>query len=314
MRSWDRSTSTQGVELVDLSGTQPASHVLVSAPVDAIAASLSEDGSQAATVDQNGTIHLWELHPAPPSPRALTLDARQLGTIRAMRFHPDGRHLLAYGDDRSAVASWDLTTGEVVYQELTPGPEWTSRVALSADGRWFVRAFENSVQVRELETRRDQTWSLSRINGIAFHPKGHEVALGGWDQVSFRDLSSGQETAPPLLTRAGWVAYGAGGAMLATFNAGDDTLRLWDTASGFPLGHIGDSVARVVVAAFIPGRKAITVGFSSGRVSYWDLDLAAWRDAACRIARRNLSCAEWTRYIGSEEYHATCPELPSGCG
>jgi hypothetical protein len=35
-------------------------------------------------------------------------------------------------------------------------------------------------------------------------------------------------------------------------------------------------------------------------VLLWNLDLASWNTAACEVAGRNLSRAEWTRYVGPE--------------
>jgi hypothetical protein len=58
--------------------------------------------------------------------------------------------------------------------------------------------------------------------------------------------------------------------------------------------------------------------FGSGRsVLNWDNDPPLWGDGlviqACRIAQRNLTRAEWERYIVHRNYpdrpgHATCPE------
>jgi hypothetical protein len=48
-------------------------------------------------------------------------------------------------------------------------------------------------------------------------------------------------------------------------------------------------------------------------VRLWNVDLAAWNDEACAIARRNLSRAEWARYVGANvEYSSTCPQFEAG--
>ena len=40
----------------------------------------------------------------------------------------------------------------------------------------------------------------------------------------------------------------------------------------------------------------------------WDLDPAHWVDAACQLAGRNLTHAEWDQYIGDlAPYRQTCP-------
>jgi hypothetical protein len=46
-------------------------------------------------------------------------------------------------------------------------------------------------------------------------------------------------------------------------------------------------------------------------VALWDLDPAAWVDAACAIAGRNLTHEEWATYVGDlAPYTATCPSFP----
>jgi hypothetical protein len=42
-------------------------------------------------------------------------------------------------------------------------------------------------------------------------------------------------------------------------------------------------------------------------VAVWDLDPHHWLGAACAIAGRNLTRAEWNRYLGAlRPYHRTC--------
>ncbi|MFP4436001.1 MAG: hypothetical protein ACLFVO_02035 [Chloroflexaceae bacterium] len=36
----------------------------------------------------------------------------------------------------------------------------------------------------------------------------------------------------------------------------------------------------------------------------------SWKSRACRIANRNLTAAEWRRYLGDRPYEQTCPDLP----
>ncbi len=48
-------------------------------------------------------------------------------------------------------------------------------------------------------------------------------------------------------------------------------------------------------------------------VLLWNLDLASWNTAACEVAGRNLSRAEWTRYVGPEvPYQSACPQFAAG--
>jgi len=43
----------------------------------------------------------------------------------------------------------------------------------------------------------------------------------------------------------------------------------------------------------------------------WDTNFESWLAQACRMANRNLTQAEWERFIGREtSYRRTCPNLP----
>jgi hypothetical protein len=43
----------------------------------------------------------------------------------------------------------------------------------------------------------------------------------------------------------------------------------------------------------------------------WDLDPDHWVEAACDLAGRNLTQAEWDQHIGDlAPYRTTCPQFP----
>jgi hypothetical protein len=70
--------------------------------------------------------------------------------------------------------------------------------------------------------------------------------------------------------------------------------------------------APYLAATLRPDGGQLAVATEHG-VQLWDLDPGAWRDAACRLAGRNLSRDEWDRYMPPDEpYRATCPQWPVG--
>ena len=52
-----------------------------------------------------------------------------------------------------------------------------------------------------------------------------------------------------------------------------------------------------------------TIATDAG-VVIWDLDPTRWTEAACELAGRNLTQAEWDTYIGDlGDYRPTCPDV-----
>ncbi len=92
----------------------------------------------------------------------------------------------------------------------------------------------------------------------------------------------------------------------------DGGLRMWDIETRQQLGpsltaHEGFAIA---LAPFGPD------GFVSGGIEdsvtvLWSGELQTWIDTACRRAGRNLTSAEWRRYVGDEAPEATCPDWPA---
>ncbi len=59
------------------------------------------------------------------------------------------------------------------------------------------------------------------------------------------------------------------------------------------------------------GMQIVLGPWDTPDLTLWDLDPSTMTDAACHIAGRNLSHAEWETYVGElAPYHATCPEFP----
>jgi hypothetical protein len=96
-------------------------------------------------------------------------------------------------------------------------------------------------------------------------------------------------------------------------------VRLYDLATRTQLGEAmppTDGVADATrgfrdkgVAVRQDGKAAVAL--ATGGLVSWDLDPDHWEAKACDIAGRNLTPAEWTKYVGTlDSYHAICPQFP----
>jgi hypothetical protein len=82
------------------------------------------------------------------------------------------------------------------------------------------------------------------------------------------------------------------------------------TRIGVPLRVAGD--ASTDNNGILVVEHGLYYGPPTGPVVYYDLDPTSWEATACRAAGRNLTRAEWDRYLGTlGEYRATCPQYPA---
>jgi WD40 repeat protein len=143
---------------------------------------------------------------------------------------------------------------------------------------------------------------------IRFSADGKQIATGDiTGGVAFWDAATGRRTAT-LHTEVSFVAsvtFSPDGAEVMT-TGGDGTLRLWDLGSRKLIGApLPGSNAVGWGTYFSDGRHVVSV-FGSGVGVVWDVDPSDWEQAACSIAHRVLTAAEWHDFVPERRYRRVC--------
>jgi DNA-binding SARP family transcriptional activator len=127
-------------------------------------------------------------------------------------------------------------------------------------------------------------------------------------------LSLDLQPAESLNSQTAWfldLSVDDAGRTLLTTARGRDGLRVIDLASGRALGHPIDVYGQADTAAIDPDGTGFLVS-GDRSVQLWSLDPAEHAAAACRIAGRELSRAEWETFLSDlGPWHPLCSDVLS---
>jgi WD40 repeat protein len=124
------------------------------------------------------------------------------------------------------------------------------------------------------------------------------VGLLNPQTLQVRSVSSGEQTAG-----GGSVAYSPDGSQFVTAFQG--RVSLWDATTVQLLGSL--RVENGEGAGFAPATGNVLSATTDGSVSLWDPRPQAALNAACQVAGRDLTQAEWAKYLPGRTQTSVCP-------
>jgi WD40 repeat protein len=301
----------------------------------------SPNGRLIASGSLDGKARLWD---ATSHALVGSLDVGA-ASVWEVAFSPDGARLAIavdpngprdqFNPDREGeVQLWDVASKNRVGSSMVPGKHAVTSVAFSPDGKRIVSgSLEQRAQLWDAKTQRriGQPMDVEDDGVVAlmFSADGTRIVTGGLAVVRMWDAARQRLALPPLTGHTGGIAgtsADAQGRYLATTSQFGAT-RLWDAGTGTAYGdeltgwkpaslftdlHLAGPFLPIR-SAFSPDGRFLAVGGIENRAMLWDLSLGTWKSRACGIASRNLTRAEWTKYmpLGST-YRRTCTQWPAG--
>jgi WD40 repeat protein len=267
---------------------------IIALPMDSLVPALafSPDGAWLASGARDGLIRVWKVRtltqagnpdrvPAP----AWQADGHQKG-VNTLDFSPDGQ-ILASGGNDAVARLWNPATGEPLGM-IIGGSFAVPSIAFSPDGNSLAIANGEYIRLRDPNSESITGTLLSEtpIYTLEYSPDGSRLAAGDisngvqiWDPTqAFR---TGLEVYPTPLKLAGhgarptsfraliWdITYGNDGTLL-TSAGGDNTIRMWDAASGILLATLMGHQDAVTNLAFSPDGTRLVSGGLDGKLIIW---------------------------------------------
>ena len=291
-----------------------------------------------AVAGYSGLVQLWRVDDPPRLARSLTGLHAVPGApeaIQALTFSPDGQLLAASDSSRTdtqgmlgavltqngahfaALAIWRASNGKLVgLKDLGTGPGLSGALALSRDGKLLAASRpDGSVLVLDPATgqvrQTHHPFGADETVSLAFAPNGTLATGTQGGIVQLWNQTSGLQAAGPVAVAAGPVtsiAFDRTGQRFATTGGQDGTVKLWSSSTLVQEGTaLNTEQGADTTAAFEPGGKELLAVDDHGNGFTWPTSLAAWERRACTVAGRNLTRAEWTRYLPGHPYTRICP-------
>jgi len=244
-------------------------------PVDATrglyAVAISPDGTRFAAGDGTGLIRVWEV-----ATGNLALEPIVFGGLtHAIAFSPDSSRIVSAGNTRMALL-WDAVTGEPIGAPMRQR-NTIPTVAFSPDGRRVATGNEDGVvRIWDLIQGKfvgEPVRHEDRIRAAAYGPNGFRILTDTDGMLQVRDAATGKPIGRPFPHPPGRIdpiAFSPDGSRLVTTSSEGQGMRLWDMASGEPVGEPSHPIPQAHKVTFSPDGLRILTGNWDNVVRLWD--------------------------------------------
>lgn len=238
-------------------------------------------------------------------------DGKMISPFGGSPFSADGKWLVLTSTDMISAFLYELTNdlAEVKLPDSFP-------VFFSPDSRWLVLqdGFQQTA-IFDLQNRELLPEPYPPSFGVEISPDGKwltgDLQENNGTSALLVDLNDPQKNVPPLQGHTDQLIgkyFTPDGRSLLTYGF-DGTIRIWDleNPAGDPVVLRHDAPVEGVSVS--ENGKWLISNTRQG-VYIWQWSIEDVRELACRLAGRNLTPEEWTKYMGTAEYEKTCARWP----
>jgi WD40 repeat protein len=267
---------------------------------------LAPDGRTVAAVSAGGELGFWD---AATGRLLAPLQSAHTGAADAAAFSRDGRWLVTAGEG-NLLRSWDarrrapVDTAAYRVIDLSFGPD-SARVAVTLSdenfsGGLLILSVPGLEVIRTVRVPAGTVGRFSR-DGRTFIYGDRQGRLWTLDARTWKPRGRPMPVSGPL---AG-ADLSPDGRLLVTTSL-DGTARLWNAASGRPIGGpLTDASGDILGAAFVGDGSRVVVAHTHGGYA-WDVRPSTWERYACAVAGRALTHAEWEAALPERDYAPAC--------
>jgi WD40 repeat protein len=219
---------------------------------------------------------------------------RHTNTVQSLAISQDGKVLIA-GDADMMVLLWNLETGEKLATLKGLG-EPVRQVALSTDGKTVAAAGAKSGKLWDVDTGKVKMDFAGRF---ALSPDGKSLAtLRADGSIALLDVPTGKERitldghkgnvnsltfSPDGKTLVSGGADRRGRSATGKEEGQDNTIKLWDLATGKASASLAGHLKGIYSLTFAPDGKTLVAADFNGSMKLWDVGSGKVRAALEKI-------------------------------